>query len=298
MISAVAALPLTATAQEEQEAIIIEPLFEYPTAPDDVLNLNDRSDYIIEHFWEPLDVKKKEAVNQSALNHAFDVYATAMQWADAEKVRLSVDKLLKRISKNPVLLLQMARSAEESLYGPRANMWIDEIYLPFAKAVVENKKIDKARKLRYERQIRALESSAPGQSAPEFEFTKPDGRQGKYFPMSTPTILFFGDPECFDCRMGKLKLDTDLEFSELVKQGRFNVVYIIPDAEEGWAEKVKDTNPKWSVGSAEDIDELYDLRLTPALFIIDSKGKIKYKNVSPELAVRLAVQVLEEQNNQ
>ncbi len=82
----------------------------------------------------------------------------------------------------------------------------------------------------------------------------------------------------------------------MVKDGRFNVVYIIPDAEEGWADKVKDVNPKWGVGMATDIDELYDLRLTPSVYIVDSKGEVRYKNITPEQAVRLAVGIVEEQN--
>lgn len=274
------------------EPVIVQPLFEYPVPPDDIVSLEDRSDYIMDHFWDALDVKNKETVDQNALNHAFEVYSTTMRWADANKVHNSVNALLKRIDKNPVLLLQMTRAAEENLYGPRASMWIDEIYLPFAKAVVKHKKIDKSRKLRYERQIKTLETSAVGKIAPEFKFTKPDGREGLYFPMSTPTVLFFGDPDCFECRMAKLKLETDIDFSDLVKEGKINVVYIIADPEEGWTEKIKDVSSGWAVGGAVDLDEIFDLRLTPSIFLVDSTGHIKYKNITAERAVILAKEML------
>lgn len=285
--------PVQVLAQTQASQVLIAPLFEYPVPPDDMENLHDRSDYLMEHFWDPLDVKNKNTVDQNALNHAFEVYATAMQWADANNVHRSVSTLLKKLEKNPVLLLQMARAAEESLYGPRASMWIDEVYLPFAKAVVKNKKIDNTRKLRFEHQIKTLEASAVGKQAPEFNFVKPDGREGRYFPMSTPTVLYFGDPDCFDCRMGKLKLETDLEFSELVKAGRINVVYIIADPEDNWAEKVSDINPKWAVGGSDEVSDLFDLRLTPSIYIIDSEGVIRYKNITAAQAVRLAAELPE-----
>lgn len=279
---------LTSAQTQSNNVVLIEPLFKYPTPPEEMENLGDLSDYVMDHFWDGLDVKTKTTVDQNALNHAFDTYATAMQWADANKVYNSTDQLLKRLEKNPTLLLQMARAAEETLYGPRATMWIDDVYLKYAKALIRNKKVDKSRKMRFERQVKTLESTAVGNSAPEFSFTKTDGRPGKYFPMSTPTVLYFGDPDCFDCRMGKLKMETDLDFADLVKEGKLNVVYIVPDAEEGWEKKVEGYNPKWAVGAATDIDELYDLRLTPAIFIIDSEGKIKAKNITAEQAVRIA----------
>ncbi len=284
-----------AAAQNAQhEIVVVEPLFDYPSPPEEMQNLRDRSDYVMAHFWDKLDVKNKTAVDQNALNHAFETYSVAMQWADAGEVTRSTDALIKRIEKNPVLLLQMARAAEEALYGPRASMWIDDVYIRYAGAVVRNKKIDSNRKMRYERQISSLENSMTGKKAPEFSFTRPDGRSGKYFPMATPTVLYFGDPDCFDCRMGKLKLDTDLEFSELVNEGKLNVVYIVPDPEDGWEAKVADYNPKWAVGSARDIDTLYDLRLTPSIFIIDSKGTIRFKNITPEEAVKQAVIITNE----
>lgn len=286
---AVCLLSFGAIAQNPgSEQIVIEPLFDYPSPPEEMENLGERSDYVMDHFWDSLNVKNKGTVDQNALNHAFETYATAMQWADVSKVFDSTDALLKRIEKNPVLMLQMARAAEEVLYGPRASMWIDDVYLRYAKAVVKNKKVDRSRKLRFERQIRSLETSAVGQKAPEFDFTKRDGRPAHYFPMSTPTVLYFGDPDCFDCRMGKLKMETDLEFADLVKEGKLNVVYIIPDAEEGWADKVSDYNPKWAVGTASDIDEIFDLRLTPSIYLIDKEGKVIAKNITPEQAVRLA----------
>lgn len=270
----------SSTVSADSETVVIAPLFDYPVPPEDLETLTERTNYLMDHFWDKLNVKNKNAVDQNALNHAFDTYAAAMQWADRAKVIASTEALLKRLDKNPVLLLQTARAAEEALYGPRAAIWIDEIYLRYAQAVVRSKKIDATRKLRFERQANALSRSAVGNAAPEFSFTRPDGREARYFPMSTPTMIYFGDPECFDCRMGKLKIDTDLEIADLVKQGRLNLLYIMDSPEEGWESKVADYDQKWSVGAAEDLDLIFDLRLTPSIYLIDSKGYITAKNMS------------------
>ena len=54
--------------------MIIDPLFDYPSPPEDMQNLHDRSNYVMDPFWDPLNVKTKSAVDQNALNHAFETY--------------------------------------------------------------------------------------------------------------------------------------------------------------------------------------------------------------------------------
>lgn len=66
------AVPSTGMAQD---VITIEPLFEYPTAPEELPTINEKSDYLVEHFWDRMDFKSKSTVDQNALNDAFRVYA-------------------------------------------------------------------------------------------------------------------------------------------------------------------------------------------------------------------------------
>ena len=104
-----------------------------------------------------MDFKNQGALNQAAVNDAVKVYSFPMQWADKVEVDKSLDKLLAQLQKNPTLLVQFTKAAEEALYGPRANMWIDEVYLKFLSTAMKNKKISKARKERYSRHIEQLE---------------------------------------------------------------------------------------------------------------------------------------------
>lgn len=277
------------------QQIVVNPLFEYPQAPDEIENLQERSDYLMRHFWEPMNLKSKTAVDQAALNHAMGMYTVAMQFADKEVAVKSVDDLLKKLEKNPVLLLQFTKAAEENIYGERAKMWIDEIYIKFLQALVKNKKIDSLRKTRYQDQLRILSGSAIGAKAPRFNFTGRDGTKHKYFPMSTFTIIEFGDPDCIDCRMAKLKLDTDLEISRLVEEGKLNILFIIPDAEEEsfeFIDSVADYPKDWTVGASSEVDDIYDLRLTPAFYVINGKGEIIAKNIGVENVISLTLDTL------
>ena len=272
---------------QEESAAVSEPLtvaalFEYPVAPDDLDGLPAKSDWLVEHFWDNFRMAKLKSVDQAALNHAFSVYIVPMQWADKEKSVASVDRLLGSLQKNPTLLLQFTKAAEENLYGPRAMMYIDEIYVKFLEAVVKNKKLKDLHKSRYAFQLRQLKGSLEGSQAPSFTFTKSDGTSGFYKPTGNYTIIEFGDPTCYDCSMAKLKLDTDIVISELIKTGKLNICFIIPDVYEGWEDQVKDYPVKWIVGASDTVGDVYDLRLTPAFYIVGPDGKIRFKNLPVE----------------
>lgn len=183
-----------------QQYIEIEPLFEYITAPEELSSLNEKSDYLVEHFWDKMDFKTKTTVDQSALNHAFKVYATPMRFAEKEKASASVNKLIDALSKNPTLLLQFTKAAEETIYGPRSEVWIDEVYTKFLRALIKNKKIQQPRKEKYAKQLAMLEASVVGNKAPSFSFENLDGNEASYFPMTTPSILIFGNPNNTDWR--------------------------------------------------------------------------------------------------
>lgn len=272
----------------QDDVLIVEPLFEYPTAPDTMSNLYDRSDWLMRHFWDTMNLKDKNTVDQNALNDAFQVYVAPMQYADADIVEESTNRLIQSISKNPALSLQFAKAAEEALYGPRAYLWNDKIYLKFIDNVIANKKIKKERKMRYERVGQILRNTLQGTVPPEIDYVMTDGKRAHYQPDGVITIIEFGDPDCFDCRMAKLRLSSDVELNSLIERGKLNILFILPDGDEGWEQTLADYPAKWHVGMSEGVTDTYDLRLTPALYVIDKAGKIAVKNVDIDQAIAVA----------
>ena len=292
LLSSSTAIPLSASAQENvssEEMIVIAPLFEYPMAPEEISDLTGKSNWLLEHFWDKFDFKSKKAVDQNALNHAFSVYAGPMRWGDKDVVYKSTDRLLENLSRNPVMLLQMVKAAEENLYGPRAEAYIDEIYVRFLHALMKNKKISSDRKARYSRQLRILENSMLGSVPPDFEFTTPSGAKEKFRP-GLLTVIEFGDPDCTDCAYAKIKMNSDVAFSGAVEKGKINVLFIYPDPEEGWEDALKSYPSLWHVGASDTVSDIYDIRETPYFFVIDTDGKIVLKTSSVQAAMASALQ--------
>lgn len=273
----------------KSEVIIVDPLFEYPVAPEELTTLWDKSNWLIQHFWDQMDFKKKEALNQAAVNDAMKVYSFPMQWADKVEVDKSVDKLVAQLQKNPTLMVQFTKAAEEALYGDRANLLIDEVYVKFLNGILKSKKVSKARKARYERQLNQLQNTKIGELAPTFTFTTPTGNPASYEPIGVFTIIEFGDPGCDDCRHAKLKMETNVRFSKLVEKGLVNILFIVPDPEDGWQTKMTGFPSNWVIGASDTVSDKLDIRKTPSFFIIDKDGKLMAKNVNVDSAIGIAL---------
>jgi thioredoxin-related protein len=264
-----------------QEQITVKALFEYPVAPDSLPDLQSRSNYIIENFWKPFDFKQK-VVGQIPLDHAFSVYTMPMSWASSNIVDASVEQILKKLEKNPVLLYQFVKAAENNMYSGNSEIWIDDVYMKFLKAITSNKKISNLKKARYNMQKTQLENSMVGNKLGAFEYTNLNGDKIKFQPTAPLTLIEFGSPSCADCRMAKLKMDVNEEFGQLVKDGKVEVCFIVPDAEseDDWQTELASYPATWTVGAGEGLDEIFDMRSTPTLYLLDNTGTILRKHLS------------------
>lgn len=275
-----------------EEVIEIDPLFEYPVAPEEIESITEKSNYLVKHFWDNFNFKNKQAVDQNALNNAFYVYTTPMRLADLQLTHHAVDKMIEKLSSNPTLLFQFTKAAEENLYGPRADVWIDEIFIKFINAAVKNKKIPETRKERLRKIQAKLNSSIVGQKAPSFFFENVKGENSQYFPMATPTIIIFGNPEDTDWRLARLKMETRNDLTQTLEKGKLNILYIIPFEMENWKDAVSNYSDKWVVGYAPSILNDIDIRQIPSIFVVGSDGNLLTKNVSLNVALNAAFDLL------
>ena len=281
---------LPVKAQDETSkavGIVIEPLFEYPVAPDELESLQDKTDYLMKNFWNQFDFKAKTAVDQYALNDAFETYCAFMPHASEKVVISSVDDLIGKLKKNPTLTYQFTKAAEEILYGPRSRMWIDQIYVKFLENLVSNKKIDDTKKAKYKDQLSILKSSMNGAKAYQFGYVTLDGTRKQFYPKSKYTLIEFGNPDCDECRFSKLKMDISSVLNDMINDKTLDVYFIIADsgADDSLLQMTKDYPSKWEIGQSSDAEDYYDLRATPSIYIIGQDGKIIAKNVNIDTAI-------------
>lgn len=294
LAAASAAMVLSATPLYSQSAtatnvITVEPLFEYPVAPEDLPDLQAKTDWLMDHFWDTMDLSRKESVDQNALNDAFSVYTSTMLYASRANAMNSVNKLVKSLKGNPVLMLQFTKSAEESMFGPRAVMWCDETYIPFVKGLLAEKGISDSRKTRYEAQLKTMTDNAIGVKFPKLRLTLRNGRHFDFSPTADFTIVEFGNPDCDDCRFAKMKLEMAQDLKDMVAAKELEIAFIVADAvpedQEGLLALLSDYPAEWTAGISYGADDQFDIRQTPSFYVLGKKGEILGKNLDVSEAV-------------
>jgi len=256
--------------------------FPYPIVPDSIKILQNRCDYLARHFWDFCDLSKAFSAKSKMANE-FSVYISILRNATTDSALASVERFTKAIEKQPKNQVFIAECAEKLLYGDSAEVWIDELYIPFADAVVNNRRVDKAVKARYAHQAEILKKSLMRGPAPSIPYTTRDGLQRNLDNDSAKVlIVFFNDPDCDDCNMARIRLDADISTTQLINEGIVRIVSIsLSEPDEAWKQTVASYPATWTVGANPDADMQIDLRIgTPDFYIIDGNHKIRFKHLT------------------
>ncbi len=266
---------LSLNAQEE------ETLFQYPHIPDILTNLDERSNYLVSHFWDRCNLKSA-FYSKDRFKQAFNDYIAVAPYAHKDTMNLSIEKLIKTVKKNPENMLILGEIAQESLYGDSAQFWSDELYLPFAKAVVETKKIPKERKARFAYHVEVLEQSQVGMTAYPLTFIDEQGNKQNLKDLSSATfiLLFINETDCDDCIMARARMATNIKIQQLITEGKLLIVSINPtEADDEWRENTSKYPSSWIKGASPDVDSHFDMRMTPSIYLLDQKHTILAKNI-------------------
>lgn len=263
--------------------------FQLPVIPDSLQLLQDRTDYMVTHYWDFCDLKKAFS-SRDKMAEAFDTYLSFMPYASAQTVFDSVDRFMNSVGKKAENALFIGELAEAKLYSDTAEMQSDELFLRFANAIVDNNKIDKNSKLRYRHLIKVLSGSQPGQIAPAFDYTDLFGGKGSFAVDSAKvcTVLFLNDPDCSDCNMARLRLDADALTRRLVEKGRVDIVSVYPsEPTQEWTEQAMNYPSQWKTVASEQVNDLYDMRRMPTFYLLNPNGAIVLR--TPDVNHILAV---------
>lgn len=261
--------------------------FPYPTPPDTMEMFQDRANYFVAHFWDRCPMKSAFS-SRDRMRDALEDYIQMLPNATDSIAFQSVNTFVKSLAKQPKDQIFVVNEAERQLYSDSAQFLSDDLYIAFAKPMLENKKVAKESKLRHERLVRILEGSANGVKPPVLSYVTREGQKGSTADdFGQIVVYFFNDPDCGDCALTRARLMADVKARQMIENGSLKIVSIYPgEFDDEWKEKVADYPEAWKVVAAEDADDIYDLRMTPTFYII-YRGKIwgKGLNVAQVLTV-------------
>lgn len=258
-------------------------LFPYPTVPDTIKTLENRSNYFVAKFWDNFDFSKpvKDIV---AFDSAFGDYVTFFRYAHRNIVKSSISDVMNKAQSNMKNFWIFVDAAEKNLYSTDAILPSDEAYILFLNSVLRSSKVKKQEKERYQKQLVKINTNQNGNYAPNFEFTDVLGNKQVLDSVKAETIIvFFNNPDCDDCKIAKLRLSTNVVLNKLIDEKKVALVSIYPGKySKEWAEEASKDSNKWIIGAWEGADEVYDLRIMPNIYILSSDKKIITKQVQVE----------------
>lgn len=276
-------LAVSANAQSTPETY-----FPYPLVPDSIQTLDGRSNFLITHFWDFCDLKKGFS-SRAKMAGAFSDYLTFMPYADARVVHRSIAKFIKDLEKQPDDLVFIARTAEQMVHSDTSRIFSDELYLPFAQAVVNNKRVKKEDRDYFEPQVKILTGTMFNSRMPDIPYTDRNGNSAVFAPDSTEVLLlFFTEPENSAALLAKARLNADAKATTLIKEGIMKVVAIArTEPGEEWLGFAKTLPEEWVVGANPDIESIYDIRFVPNFYVVDQNGNILLKNASIDQIINI-----------
>lgn len=258
-------------------------LFPYPVAPDDMTTLQQRCDWLVLRFWDRCNFDTAFRYPER-LHKSFGDWIAIMEHASLDSATVSIDRLIRRFDKKGPQTVALAAVAEEWLYSDTTSTFQEELYLPFATAASNAKKVSGAEKARFAMHRQVIESSAVGRTVPDLRFIKRDGSTFSLNEIEGKSILlFFNDPDCGDCRLAKVRLAADYNTNQLIDRGEMAIVSIYPgEPDDDWRNAMATAPENWTVVALPDADLYFDLSESPAFFYLNAAKKVLAKHLDPE----------------
>lgn len=271
--------------------------FLYPVPPESLETLQERTSFLVEHFWDRCNLKSIFASRKN-FEQAMDDYFSFMPYADSAVVFNSVDNFIKEVKKSGPNTLTMVEVARAKLYSDSAEYLSDELYLPFARAAVNASGINKELKSAYQLEISQLENSLVGKKVAPFTMTLRDGSKKDIDEITDSYVLiFFDEPDNFDNTMARVRLSTDYSLNDLIKSGYVKVISLYagqPDAT--WRDRTADYPDNWIIAASPQAVTLFDQRVKPTFYYLNKEHQILSKTLEADNLVDAFRTVLGAQN--
>lgn len=253
-----------------------EALFEYPQVPDRLTKANMRFNFMVEHLWDGCNLEKEEITDIESFRETFNDYLSFFVLADIPVIEKSVKKFVERVSKNKANLQTVIDFTDSEIFRPTAPHCNDDVYTMFAKNLAANKKVDVNVRQRMETNMQIVANSRIETVMGDMVLS--DGEGTLHGLQSQYTIVFFNRADCTDCSIYKLRLSTDVATNNLIKSGAVNIVSVYPSAMPDCDAKMAEEQENWRTAKLDDMEEKYDMRIQPCVYILGADKKIIVKS--------------------
>lgn len=274
------------------DAVIIPESFTLPDMPEDLTDTDARAEYLVMHYWDKFDFTDEKLIELPEITEqAFVDYINILYYVPFSKAQESLNFTLTRAQQNLSMYAHFASLFEKYYYDPNSPFRNEEFYIPVLEQIASSKSLSEADMSRYTFQLDMTKKNRVGQSASDFSFSLYDGSTKKLSSIKSEyIILMFSNPNCATCA----SVTEEMISSEVLKKvyalnsstrTMITTLTIYPyDDVEEWTNHLSQLPEQWINGYDKGMSitklNLYDIKATPTIYLLDSNKKVILKDTS------------------
>ena len=230
-----------------------------PQVPDSITDAAARCDYATARYWDRYDFNDTTLLKTDYAEQALVDFLWLAKYASEKGRELAVDKWVRLMKVSPAAYRYFVGKARQYLTNPES-----PVYALIAMERITGNRI--------------------GDVARDFCYVTADGTRHLLSETTTDgmTLLLFYDPDCDNCRTTIARLRTDAVVNKAVAQKRLTVLAVYTEEDYNrWHATLKDMPANWTVATDHAVvatDELYDLTVMPALYLLDHQKRVLQKD--------------------
>lgn len=259
-----------------------------PEIPPMMTDPEQRASFYVRHYWDGYSVVDTAFIHSDDTEQLYADFISALQYASPEDSRFALRKMMDLMEMDSVAYAHFCFLGDKYLYDSNSPMRNEDYYIPVLEQMLASPRLTEAERLRPADRLKQAHKNRPGQPAADFAYVTPQGKTGRMSGVKADfTLLVFYDPDCSSCQQFERTLSELPFFVDLQKEGLVRVLAVYPDDDEAeWLVKSSQMPRGWIVGWNKQGDirskQLYEIRATPTLYLLDKRKKVILKDATLE----------------
>lgn len=269
-----------------------------PVVPSEIQDSREKLRYVLTHYWDAMNWRDTSLVNSDEfLEQSMVDYFAILAKADSLVGADGVNRMIASASVNPAALVKVVEISSRYLYEPESPMYDAEGYAMLLDQLILDPTNAGIPRETLEARHAQIMKNRVGYKAADFAFVDREGRRTTLREAvggTEETIVMFYDPDCNVCEATERYLASSEKLNRLIGEGRLRIMAIDPfDTDPGRWKAHADSLPRnWTVGRSPggriDSEEIYVIRATPAIYLLDSAMTVRIKDARDDEIARWA----------
>ena len=261
--------------------------FEMAEIPSSLTKPAERAIYLVNHYWDKFDFRDTAYIHEPRITEqAFVNYLDLANHVPADTMKLSIKCLTRQAERDSLMLQYFAELMEKYLYSADSPLKNEELLIPALECLATSAILSDVDRLRPAYLLELVGKNRKGTRAANFSGKLSNGENIDLYGLKhSYTLLLFYDPDCQDCRELIRRLASSPLIDKLIKSGRLALLAVYPDKDaEAWNAYSSLIPEEWPNVYDPDLtiknEELYDLKATPLLYLLDAEKKVLLKDAT------------------